>query len=113
MRAESAEIKVASESKLDEGRNMVVDAHKKFIEAEAKLHAAESLEAEASRCHHAAERKLQEVEAREDDLRRRIVSFKSEYVSYSFISYSFHNYFSKLHVFKWDLVSFNYFSKQP
>lgn len=106
MRAESAEIKVAAESKLDEGRNMVEDAHKKFTEAEAKLHAAETLEAEASRYHRAAERKLQEVEAREDDLRRRIVSFKSEYVSYSFISYIFHKHFSKQHVFKWDLVNF-------
>lgn len=78
MRAESAEIKVSAESKLNEGRNMVEDAHKKFTEAEAKLHAAETLEAEASRYHRAAERKLQEVEAREDDLRRRIVSFKSD-----------------------------------
>ncbi|XP_058069644.1 protein CROWDED NUCLEI 4 isoform X2 [Magnolia sinica] len=78
MRAESAETKLASESKLAEARVMVEDAEKKYIEAKAKLHAAESLEAEARRYHSAAERKLQEVEAREDELRRRLVHFKSE-----------------------------------
>ena len=56
------------------------DALKKLSEADAKKHAAESLEAEASRYHSAAERKLHEVEAREDDLRRRATSFKTEYV---------------------------------
>lgn len=80
MRAESAETKVAAESKLAEARNMVEDAQKKFTEAEAKLHVAESLQAEASRFHRIAERKMQEVEAREDDLRRNILSFKTEYV---------------------------------
>ena len=80
MRAECAETKVAADSKLCEGRSMVENAEKKFAEAEAKLHAAESLEAEASRYHRTAERKLHEVEAREDDLRRRISSFKTEYV---------------------------------
>lgn len=78
MRAECAEAKVAAEIKLCEARNMVESAEKKFVEAEAKLHAAESLEAEANRYHRAAERKLHEVEAREDDLRRRIISFKSD-----------------------------------
>lgn len=82
MRAECAEAKVAAEIKLCEARNMVESAEKKFVEVEAKLHAAESLEAEANRYHRAAERKLHEVEAREDDLRRRIISFKSEYVFY-------------------------------
>lgn len=80
MRAESAETKIGAESKLAEAKNMMEDAHKKFTEAEAKLHAAESLQVEASRYRNVAERKLQEVEAREDDLRRRIESFKFEYV---------------------------------
>ncbi|ONI02676.1 hypothetical protein PRUPE_6G214100 [Prunus persica] len=78
MRAESAETKVAAESKLAEARNMVEGAQKKFTEAEAKLHVAESLQAEASRFHRVAERKMQEVEAREDALRRNILSFKTD-----------------------------------
>lgn len=80
LRAECAEAKVSADTRLDEARGMMDDALKKFTEAEAKLRAAESLEAEASRYHRAAERKLHEVEAREDDLRRRLISFKSEYV---------------------------------
>lgn len=87
MRAESAEIKVAAESKLAEARDMVEEAQKKFTEAETKLHAAESLQSEVGRYNQSSERKLQEVEAREDDLRRRMISFKTEYVSYAFISY--------------------------
>lgn len=80
MRAESAETKIAADSKLVEARCMVEDAQRKFADAEAKFHAAESLQAEAHRYHRTAERKLQEVEAREDDLSRRILSFKTEYV---------------------------------
>lgn len=78
MRAESAETKVSAENKLSEAHLMVENAQKKFTEAEAKLQAAESLQAEANRYHRLAERKLQEVGEREDDLRRRIQSFKSE-----------------------------------
>ncbi|XP_004288287.1 PREDICTED: putative nuclear matrix constituent protein 1-like protein [Fragaria vesca subsp. vesca] len=78
MRAESAETKVAAESKLVEARNMLEDAQKKFTEAEGKLLLAESLQAEASRYHRVAERKMVEVEAREDDLRRNILSFKTD-----------------------------------
>lgn len=89
MRLESAEIKVAAESRLAEARIMMEDAQKKFVEAESKLHAAESLQAESNRCNRAAERKLQEVEAREDDLRRRMACFKSEYVFCSCLFYSF------------------------
>ena len=84
MRLESAETKVAAESRLTEARITLEDAQKKFSMAEAKLHAAESLQAEADRCNRAAERKLQEVEAREDDLRRRMTCFKSEYAFCSF-----------------------------
>ncbi|XP_038701948.1 protein CROWDED NUCLEI 4-like isoform X2 [Tripterygium wilfordii] len=78
MRAECAETKVLSDNKLAEARTMVEDAQKKFIEAEAKMHMTESLHAEANRYHRAAERKLQEVEAREDDLTRRITAFKAD-----------------------------------
>lgn len=78
MRAESAETKVAAECKSAEAHIMIEDAQRKYVEAEAKLHAAESLQAEANRFHRAAERKLKEVEMREDDLSKRIVSFKSE-----------------------------------
>lgn len=83
MRAECAETKVAAEIKLTEACSMVEDAQKKFVEAEAKLHAAEALQTEAICFRRTAERKLQEVEAREDDLRRRFISFKSEYVFHS------------------------------
>ncbi|GAB4847136.1 hypothetical protein Ancab_026147 [Ancistrocladus abbreviatus] len=76
MRVEYAEVKVAAESKMAEAHIMIEDAQKKYSEAEAKLRAAESLQSEASRYRRAADRKLQEVEAREDDLRRRISSFK-------------------------------------
>ncbi|KAK9231401.1 hypothetical protein WN943_021635 [Citrus x changshan-huyou] len=78
IRAESAETKVAADSKFAEARCMVENAQKKFAEAEAKLHASESLQAEANRYHRSAERKLQEVVAREDDLSRRIASFKAD-----------------------------------
>ncbi|XP_068343860.1 protein CROWDED NUCLEI 4-like isoform X2 [Pyrus communis] len=78
LRAESAEMKVAADSKLSEARKMVEDAQKKFTDAEGKLHAAESLQAEACRFHRIAERKMREVEAREDDLRRNILSFKMD-----------------------------------
>uniref|UniRef100_A0A7N0UQ51 Protein CROWDED NUCLEI 4-like n=1 Tax=Kalanchoe fedtschenkoi TaxID=63787 RepID=A0A7N0UQ51_KALFE len=78
MRTESAETKVAAESKLAEAHILEEDALKKFSEAEARLHAAEALEVDAKRYHSTAERKMQEVEAREDDLRRRIMTYKSE-----------------------------------
>lgn len=84
MRQECAETKVAAEIKLAEAHSMVEDAQKRFVEAEAKLHAAEAFQAEAICFRRTAERKLQEVEAREDDLRRRLISFKSEYVVHSF-----------------------------
>ncbi|KAJ7944569.1 Nuclear matrix constituent protein 1-like [Quillaja saponaria] len=78
MRGECAETKVAAEGKCAEAHHMVDEGQKNLAEAEAKVRAAESLQAEASRYHRVAERKLQEVEAREDDLRRRIISFKSD-----------------------------------
>ncbi|XVE82980.1 hypothetical protein DITRI_Ditri16bG0049500 [Diplodiscus trichospermus] len=78
MRAESAETKVAADSKLAEAYIMIEDAQKKFAEAEVKIHDAKSLETEASLFQRTAERKLQEVEAREDDLGRRVVLFKND-----------------------------------
>ncbi|KAJ4832087.1 hypothetical protein Tsubulata_037646 [Turnera subulata] len=78
MRAESAEIKVSADLRLAEARSMAEDAQKKMLDAESKLHASEALQAEALRYHRAAERKLQEVEAREDDITRRINAFKTD-----------------------------------
>ncbi|XVF61418.1 hypothetical protein PTKIN_Ptkin08bG0127900 [Pterospermum kingtungense] len=78
MRAESAESKVAAESRLAEAHIMIEDAQKKFTEAEAKFHAAKSLQVEAGLSQRTVERKLQEIEAREDDLTRRITSFKND-----------------------------------
>lgn len=78
MRAECAEIKLAYESKLAESRKMMETAEKKFEDAESKLHSAESLHAEASRSHSTALRNLQDLEAREDELRRRALSFQSD-----------------------------------
>ncbi|KAJ1376032.1 hypothetical protein SESBI_50365 [Sesbania bispinosa] len=80
MRTECAETKVAAESKFAEARQLIDEAQKKFTEAEAKLRAAESLQAEANRYNSVAERKLHDVEAREDNLRRKIISFKLGYV---------------------------------
>ncbi|GER28196.1 nuclear matrix constituent protein 2 [Striga asiatica] len=79
MRAEYAEVKVASETKFAEARSMVDDAIEKLTAADEKSRAAEFLEAEAKRYHRTAERKLHEVEEREDDLRRRILSSKSDF----------------------------------
>ncbi|KAI4302670.1 hypothetical protein MLD38_038390 [Melastoma candidum] len=78
MRAESAETKVAADSKLSEARSVMENALKKLVEAGEKLQAAEALKAEANRYRNLAERKLHEVEERENDTRRRIESFKSE-----------------------------------
>ncbi|KAJ9177413.1 hypothetical protein P3X46_012635 [Hevea brasiliensis] len=73
MRAESAETKFAAECKLADARSMVEDAQKKYMDSEAKL-----LAAEASQYRRAAERKLQEVEAREDDLGRCVTAFEAD-----------------------------------
>nr|XP_029116400.1 protein CROWDED NUCLEI 4 isoform X2 [Elaeis guineensis] len=78
MRAESAETKLAYENKLAEARQMMEVAQQKFDEAKGKLLAAESLHAEASRSHNTALRTLQDVEAREDELRRDLISFRLE-----------------------------------
>ncbi|XP_038994840.1 protein CROWDED NUCLEI 4-like [Hibiscus syriacus] len=78
MRAESAETKVAAESRLDEARSMIEDAGKKFAEAEAKFHAAKSLQAEATLIQRDAKRKIQQVEAHEDDFSRRTVLLKND-----------------------------------
>ncbi|XP_073041157.1 uncharacterized protein [Primulina eburnea] len=78
MRAEYAEVKVSSESKYAEAQNMVEDGNNKLLEADEKRRAAELLELEASHYHRMAERKLHEIEEREDDLRRRMTTLKSE-----------------------------------
>lgn len=78
MRAESAETKVAYERKLVEAQSMMETAQKMFDEAKTKTRDAEASQAEAVRCQNTALRTLQDVEAREDELRRRIASFRSE-----------------------------------
>ncbi|XP_027345925.1 protein CROWDED NUCLEI 4 [Abrus precatorius] len=78
MRTECAETKVAADSKFAEAWQLTDEAQKKSTEAEAKVRAAESLQAEANRYNSVAERKLRDVEAREDNLRRQIISFKSD-----------------------------------
>ncbi|KAG4987704.1 hypothetical protein JHK82_030065 [Glycine max] len=80
MRTECAETKVSAESKVSEAHQLIDEAQKKSTEAEAKLRAAESFQAEACGYYSVADRKLRDVEAREDELRRQIKSFKSEYV---------------------------------
>ncbi|KAL8130513.1 hypothetical protein V2J09_019668 [Rumex salicifolius] len=78
MRVECAEVKVAAESKMAVANKMIEDAQMKLSEAKIKFQAGESLQDEAGRYNRTAERKLHEVEAREDDLRRRIMSFTSD-----------------------------------
>ncbi|KAK3162051.1 hypothetical protein QOZ80_1BG0084710 [Eleusine coracana subsp. coracana] len=70
MRMESAEIKVSYDAKLAEALQMMEAAQKKFDEAEEKLLAAKSLETESIRTRNAAMRSLQDVEDREDQLKR-------------------------------------------
>lgn len=78
IRAECAETKVSAGSKMSEAHTLIEDALKKFADAEAKMRAAEALQAEANRYHRIAERKLKEVESREDDRTRRLASSKFE-----------------------------------
>lgn len=75
---ESAERKLAYESKIAEAHAMMTAAQEKLDEAEKKLLAAESLQAEANRTRNTARRTLDDVEAREDELRRRLATFKSQ-----------------------------------
>ena len=81
MSADCAKTKVAADSKFAEAHRLIDEAQRKFTEADAKVRAAESLQAEAIRYNSIAERKLRDVETREDDLRHPTISFKSEYVS--------------------------------
>ncbi|KAK8940718.1 putative nuclear matrix constituent protein 1-like protein [Platanthera zijinensis] len=78
MRVESAEIKVAYESKLSEAQSKIETSQNMFDEAKSKIHEADASQAEAIRCQNTALRNLHDVEAREDTLRRRIASFHSE-----------------------------------
>ncbi|CAL9764916.1 unnamed protein product [Musa acuminata subsp. burmannicoides] len=75
---ESAERKLGYESKIAEAHAMMTAAQEKLDEAEKKLLAAESLQAEANRTRNTAIRTLDDVEAREDELRRRLATFKSQ-----------------------------------
>ncbi|XP_062222475.1 nuclear matrix constituent protein 1b-like isoform X2 [Phragmites australis] len=70
MRGETAEIKVSYEAKLAEALQMIEAAQKKNDEAEEKLLAAKSLEAVSIRTRNSAMRSLQDIEDREDQLRR-------------------------------------------
>ena len=79
MRGEAAEVKVSYEAKLAEALQMIEAAQKKFDEAEDKLLAAKSLEAESTRTRNASLRSLQDIEDREDQLRRDKTSFELEY----------------------------------
>ena len=79
MRGEAAEVKVSYEAKLAEALRMIEAAQKKFDEAEDKLLAAKSLEAESTRTRNASLRSLQDIEDREDQLRRDKTSFELEY----------------------------------
>lgn len=82
MRTECAETKVSAESKVSEAHQLIDEAQKKSTEAEAeaKLLAAASFQAKACGYNGVAGRKLRDVEAREDELKWQIISFKSEYV---------------------------------
>lgn len=80
MRTECAETKVSAESKVSEAHQLIEEAQRKSTEAEAKLRAVESFHAEACGYSRFADRKLQDVEAHENELRRKIISFKSGYV---------------------------------
>ncbi|CAO1946112.1 unnamed protein product [Urochloa humidicola] len=81
MRGETAEIKVSYEAKLAEALQMIEAAQNKFDEAEVKLLAAKSLEAESTRTRNASLRSLQDIEDREDQLRRERTSFELESAS--------------------------------
>lgn len=74
MRGETAETKNSYETKLAEALKMMDSAQKKLDEAEEKLFAAKSLEIESTRVHNTALRSLQDLEDREDQLRRYRIS---------------------------------------
>ncbi|KAH1267278.1 Protein CROWDED NUCLEI 4 [Glycine max] len=71
---------ISAESKVSEAHQLIDEAQKKSTEAEAeaKLLAAASFQAKACGYNGVAGRKLRDVEAREDELKWQIISFKSE-----------------------------------
>ncbi|RZC30830.1 Protein CROWDED NUCLEI 4 [Glycine soja] len=82
---------ISAESKVSEAHQLIDEAQKKSTEAEAeaKLLAAASFQAKACGYNGVAGRKLRDVEAREDELKRQIISFKSDYVPLHFSVYKY------------------------
>ncbi|MCL7051681.1 hypothetical protein MKW94_030351 [Papaver nudicaule] len=80
MRAESAEVKYASDRKMEEAHALVLSFEDKSSELEMKLMAADAKFAEVSQISLEFERKLKQVEARESAVRSAYHSFIAEYV---------------------------------
>ena len=78
MRAESEELRHLAGNKLNEAQELISGTTEKALQAESKLHSADVLLAELSRKQGIADRKLQDVEAQEDILRRERLAFKAQ-----------------------------------
>ena len=89
MRSQLAESKVAAEIKLSEAHKIMEDAQKKLKDAEKKFMESESSSSESRRYERMTEIKLHDVEAREDELRRRLILFNSQLVICLYFQCSF------------------------
>ncbi|KAI3981440.1 hypothetical protein MKX01_007367 [Papaver californicum] len=78
MRAESAEVKYASDRKMEEAHALVLNTEDKSSELKMKLTATDAKFAEVNRTSFEMERKLKEVEARESAIRSEYHSFIAE-----------------------------------